>query len=88
MIQARPDQCPVARPPLMTRMMSCLGIDAGQAEAQTSGFALARVARTCNVCPRKAECAAWLAESPGDDAHWSFCPNADLFERMPRIVRY
>lgn len=71
---------------LMCRMMERLGIDVVAGAGLARGTILASAARRCFFCPHAARCRAWLDSGAGDEGHRAFCPNADLFDGLPRLA--
>ena len=66
--------------PMMPEVLKAHGIDA--TESPTSMLRLANA--RCLTCEHADVCFAWLTGTPGaEDYHW-FCPNAQLFDGLPK----
>lgn len=70
---------------LMGEMIDRLGIDLVQAARQDLGTRLDQVVRGCRFCAHAEQCQAWLSGMSTADRR-DFCPNAALFDDMPRRV--
>ncbi|HYH20109.1 MAG TPA: DUF6455 family protein [Azospirillum sp.] len=67
----------------MPRMMRRLGVDVFTVTTFGAGYEMARAARRCSLCRATEACTRWLgAPEASPAAYRTFCPNADLFERL------
>lgn len=72
----------VQRMGLLKRMIERIGVDENRGPLVSA--ILWQAEWSCLDCVNAAECEAWTGDVVEDDAYREFCPNAALFDRLPR----
>lgn len=70
---------------LLNGMVDRIGLDESQGPLVQA--ILCEAEWTCVTCLDSERCRAWLDSGARDEAYREFCPNAALFEHLPRIGR-
>jgi hypothetical protein len=70
---------------LMLKMMERTGVDVDQVGEQNFERILAYAGRNCLMCRDTGSCRIWLEEGSEANKYREFCPNAELFDDLPRV---
>ena len=69
---------------LMPAMFARLGIDAEGGDVTDAGLAMWEAGQSCVLCGSVGRCERWLADGGDTYGYRAFCPNAGIFDRLPR----